>query len=113
MSGLRSRCGKHRRLRSLFAYILGEVILDRLHLQPECHIRCHPEMAQFILDSRFEPVICLGGFAKEHLDGAFVAAEEKRVTQAWRRLQAIPTLGLTLAEYPIAVTPVTRMEEGE
>ena len=51
------------------------------------------------------PAECGGAFAKRHLDAAFVAAEERRVTLGWRRLQALPTLGLALPEYPIAVTP--------
>jgi hypothetical protein len=86
-------------------YVLGEVPLDRLHLQRECHVRCHPELAQFIVDPTFELVVCAGAFAKAHLDPRFVAEEEARVTRGWRRLQAIPTLGLTLAEYPLSVTP--------
>ena len=86
-------------------YVLGEIPLERLHLQRECHIRCHAELAQFVVDTAFEPVICPGAFAKEHLDRAYVSEEESRVTQGWRRLQAIPKLGLTLAEYPLSVTP--------
>jgi hypothetical protein len=86
-------------------YVLGEVPLDRLHRLPERHLRCNPAVAQFITDSGFEPVRCDGPFAKEHLDPAFVRAEEERVTRGWRRLQAIPTLGLTIAEYPLSVTP--------
>jgi hypothetical protein len=34
-----------------------------------------------------------------------VTEEERRVTRGWRRLQAIPTLGLAIPEYPLAVTP--------
>lgn len=86
-------------------YILGEVPLERLHLLPERHIRCNPALAQYIVDERFEPVICDGPFAKAFLDPAFVAAEEERVTRGWRRLQAIPSLGLTIPEYPLAVSP--------
>src|SRR5580692_7635319 len=86
-------------------YVLGEVPLESLHLQRERHIRCHPELAQFIVDAGFEPVKCSGMFAKENLDPAFVAEEEARVTRGWKRLQAISTLGLTVAEYPLSVTP--------
>jgi hypothetical protein len=50
-------------------------------------------------------IVCDGPFAKANFDAAYVAAEEARVTRGWRRLQAIPTLGLTLAEYPLGVTP--------
>jgi hypothetical protein len=86
-------------------YVLGEVPLERLHLQRERHVRCNPALAQFIVDPDFAPVECAGDFAKANFDAAYVAAEERRITRAWRRLQAIPTLGLTIAEYPLAVTP--------
>ena len=86
-------------------YVLGEVPLEQLHLLPERHIRCNPAVAQYVTDPGFEPVICEGSFAKANLDPAFVAAEEERVTRGWRRLQAIPTLGLSIAEYPLAITP--------
>jgi hypothetical protein len=86
-------------------YVLGEVPLERLHLLRERHIRCNPALAQYITDERFEPVNCDGPFAKPALDAAYVAGEEARVTRAWKRLQAIPTLGLTLAEYPLSITP--------
>ena len=33
------------------------------------------------------------------------ADERSRFTEAWRRLQAIPVLGLTVPEYPLSVTP--------
>ena len=86
-------------------YVLGEVQLESLHRLSERHLHCNPSLAQYIVDDRFAPVACEGPFAKTELDPAFVAGEEIRVTQGWRRLQAIPTLGLTVAEYPLAVTP--------
>lgn len=86
-------------------YVLGEVPLERLHTFPERHIRCNPAVAQYIIDPAFEPVACDGPFAKANFDPADTAAEEARITRGWRRLRAIPTLGLTLAEYPLGVTP--------
>ena len=86
-------------------YVLGEVPLERLHLQRERHIPCNPALAQFIVDAGFPAVTCGGAFAKSFLDSAFVAGEEARVTRGWKRLQAIPTLGLSIAEYPLAITP--------
>jgi hypothetical protein len=88
-------------------YVLGEIPLERLHLSPERHIRCNPALAQFVVDPAFEPVSCEGPFAKAALDPDFVRGEEERVTRGWRRLQAIPYLGLTIAEYPLSVTPET------
>ena len=82
-------------------YVLGEVPPERLHTLRERHIRCNPALAQFIIDPAFEPVRCAGPFAKENLDPAYVAEEEARVTRGWRRLQELPSLGLTIAEYPL------------
>ncbi|VTT96984.1 Uncharacterized protein OS=Blastopirellula marina DSM 3645 GN=DSM3645_22079 PE=4 SV=1 [Gemmataceae bacterium] len=86
-------------------YVLGEVPLEVLHRLPERHVRCNPALAQYVTDAAFEPVACDGPFAKSELDPAFVADEECRVTRGWRRLQAIPRLGLTVPEYPLSVTP--------
>lgn len=83
-------------------YILGEVPLEALHLQPECHVRCNPALAQYI-DG--ESVTCIGAFAKSNFDVAYVAEETTRISRAWRRLQSLPTLGLSLPEYPLSVTP--------
>lgn len=82
-------------------YVLGEVPLERLHLQRERHIRCNPALAQYIVDAQFEPVTREGAFDKRNLDVDYVAAEEKRVTEGWRRLQQLPASGLTIAEYPL------------
>lgn len=86
-------------------YVLGEVPLERLHVQPERHIRCNTALAQYITDQNFDPVECPGPFGKAELDRDSVQVEERRVTRAWRRLQAIPALGLTVPEYPLSVTP--------
>jgi hypothetical protein len=82
-------------------YVLGEVPIYRLHQLPERHIRCNPGLAQYIVDPNFAPVVCDGPFAKGQLDPTFMGAEEVRVTRGWQRLQAIPTLGLALDEYPL------------
>jgi hypothetical protein len=86
-------------------YVLGEVPLERLHRLPERHIRCNPELAQYIVDPAFAPIHCDGPFAATGLDPSFVRQEQERVTRAWRRLRAIPVLGLTVPEYPLSITP--------
>jgi hypothetical protein len=86
-------------------YVLGEVPLELLHRLPERHIRCNSALAQFIVAAEFQQVLCTGPFDKNELDPEFVSAEEERVTKGWRRLQAIPSLGLTVPEYPLSVTP--------
>ena len=82
-------------------YVLGEVPPEELHLRRERHVRCNPELAQYVVDPAFEPVRCEGFFAKEMLDAQYVAEQEARVTRAWRRLQEIPKLGITILEYPL------------
>jgi hypothetical protein len=83
-------------------YILGEVAPLALPNQRERHIRCNPALAQYITDPSFAPVTCAGPFAKEGLDPEFVQEHAERVTRAWRRLQDIPTLGISIPEYPLA-----------
>src|SRR5437016_915 len=82
-------------------YVLGEVLPEQLTRTRERHIRCNPVLAQFIADSRFVPQPCEGPFAKSDLDAGYVAEQEGRVTRAWQRLQELPTLGLTIEEYPL------------
>ncbi len=82
-------------------YVLGEVHPEKLHILRERHIRCNPSLAQFIVDPQFPPIRCEGSFAKEHLDPAYVAEEEARVTRGWQRLQELPSLGLPIVEYPL------------
>ena len=82
-------------------YVLGEVDPETLHLSGERHLRCNPTLAQFIVDEGFEPVVIEGFFAKSRLDPEFVAAEEARVTEGYRRLLELPGSGLPLTEYPL------------
>jgi hypothetical protein len=82
-------------------YVLGEVPLETLHLQPERHIRCNPTQAQFIVADGFSSVVCDGPFAKSNLDTAYVVEQQRRVTTAWKRLQSIPTLGIPITQYPL------------
>lgn len=94
-------------------YILGEVPMERLHRFPERHIRCNPFVAQYIRHELFEPVRLEGPFAREQFDPDYRAAEERRITRAWLRLQAIPRLGLTVMEYPFSITPYSGKDEPE
>ena len=82
-------------------YVMGEVNPLELTKERERHIRCNPAVAQFIVDAAFEPILCTGMFAKANLDAAYVQEQEVLVTRAWRRLQELPGLGLTIPEYPL------------
>jgi hypothetical protein len=95
-------------------YVLGEVPPEKLHILRERHIRCNPTLAQFIVDPNFEPVRCPGPFAKEQLDPVSVAEQEAQVTRGWRRLQEIPSLGLsTIQEYPLPEVIAAWQAEGK
>ena len=82
-------------------YIMGEVSPLELPRQRERHIRCNPAMAQYIVDPAFEPVACESAFAKGSLDAEYVVQQETLVTRAWKRLQEIPQLGISIPEYPL------------
>jgi hypothetical protein len=82
-------------------YVMGEVEWDLLNRAPESHIRCHPILAQFIVDASFEPMSCEGAFAKDQLDLDFVKNEEERVTLAYLRLRELSATNLPIAEYPL------------
>ncbi len=86
-------------------YVLGEVPLELLHRVPERHLRCNPALAQYFASAGFDPVTCDGPFDKRLIDSTFVAEETHRVTRGWQRLQALPTLGLAVPEYPLRITP--------
>ena len=92
-------------------YVLGMVPLESLHLHPERHIRCNPAISQYIVDSRFQPITLESPFGKQFLDGDFVRDQEARITQAWQRLQAIPKLRLSIAEYPLDITLFSEQEK--
>jgi hypothetical protein len=82
-------------------YIMGQVRPDQLHRTRERHVRCNPTVAQFIVDSAFEPVRVEGPFGKLALDPAYVAEQELLVTRAWRRLQEIASQPAHLIDYPL------------
>ncbi len=82
-------------------YVIGEVPARELMSRPERHLRCHPYLAQFIVDDGFPPVAMDGPFSKEHLDPAELARLEDLITRGWRRLQEVRTLGVPISEYPL------------
>ena len=94
-------------------YVLGEVAFESLDRLPERHIRCNPTLAQFIVAEGFAQIVVEGPFAKAHLDPAFVAVEEQRVTQGYLRLLELSTANRPIAEYPLpnagAVRPFDTM----
>jgi hypothetical protein len=92
-------------------YVMGEVDWELLNRAPETHIRCHPILAQFIVDASFEPMSCEGAFSKDQLDSEFVKSEEERVTVAYLRLRELAATSLPIAEYPLPDV-IARRESG-
>jgi hypothetical protein len=83
-------------------YIMGEIPSDALVALPDRHIRCNPEIAQYIVNEKFPPLVEeREGLDKRTLDAAEVASREDLVTRAWVRLQEIPTAGVDVPDYPL------------
>jgi hypothetical protein len=82
-------------------YIVGMLDPEVLHTTPERHIRCNPELAQYIVADDFEPVFREGPFDKHHLDPGFVKQQEELLTRGWRRLNEVFALGIPIIEYPL------------
>lgn len=70
-------------------YVIGQLDPEVLHTTPERHLRCNPATAQYIVDERFEPVVCEGPFDKRTLDEQHVREREQLVTRGWRRLREL------------------------
>jgi hypothetical protein len=84
-------------------YVLGEVPYEELLMLPDGHIRCNPNLAQFIVDPAFPPVFVEDEplLDKRTRDPIDVRREEERVTRAWRRLQQLPDSGIPVQDYPL------------
>ncbi len=84
-------------------YVLGWVRPEQLHQEPECHLRCNPALAQFVVDEEFPPVEAPGPFDKRGLDPEFVRQREQLVTRAWRRLRQLASSPrpVPITEYPL------------
>jgi len=84
-------------------YVIGMIDPELLHATPERHIRCNPLLAQFIVDTNFEPVAVDGEFSKVELDPDYVSERESLVTRGWKRLGEIKSLGeVSVLEIPLA-----------
>ena len=82
-------------------YIVGMLDPEVLHTTPERHIRCNPELAQYIVADDFEPIFRDGPFDKRNLDPEFVRQQEELLTRGWRRLNEIVTLEVPIIAYPL------------
>jgi hypothetical protein len=82
-------------------YIVGMLDPEVLHTTPERHIRCDPELAQYIVADDFPPVFREGPFDKRKLDAAFVRQQEELLTRGWHRLNEVASIEIPIIEYPL------------
>ncbi len=83
------------------SYVIGETDPELLHMAPERHLRCNPELAQFIVDPEFDPIWAEGDWDKRKLDPTFVRQRETLVTRGYRRLREMAGRERPLLEYPL------------
>lgn len=84
-------------------YVIGAVPLEELPREPERHIRCSPEFAQYIVHPDFEPVRCDDpALDKRALPDDVRRRQERLFTRAWRRLQEVADSGVAVDEYPLS-----------
>ena len=107
------RCGTYvenvRESELYLRYVLGAVPAEELPREPERHIRCAPEFAQFIVDPAFPPVPCDDpALDKRGLPADVREASERLFTRAWRRLQEVADSPIAVDEYPLAAEESAR-----
>ena len=89
-------------------YVLGEIPAEWLPAMPDRHLRCNPEIAQFIEHPDFPPLTDDDPTTdRRRIDPAAARARAERVTRAWLRLREIPAAGIPLAEMPLPDSPRT------
>ena len=82
-------------------YVVGMLDPEVLHTTPERHLRCNPELAQYIVADDFDPCVVEGPFDKRGLDTEFVRQQEDLLTRGWRRLLEVSQTDLPIIEYPL------------
>ncbi len=83
-------------------YVLGEIRADWLQAMPDRHIRCNPEIAQYIEHPDFPPITDEDPLTdRRRLSPADASARTARVSRAYRRLLEIPELGVPIPDMPL------------
>jgi hypothetical protein len=82
-------------------FVIGMLDPETLHTTRERHLRCNPVLAQFIVDSDFEPIAVEGDFDKRRMDATYVRERESLVTRGYRRLREVSHLDLPIIDYPL------------
>lgn len=84
-------------------YVIGWIDPETLHVRRECHLRCQPNLAQFIDDDTFTPVQVEGEFDRRLMDPAFVTDRVTLVSKGYRRLRTLQRkrTDLSVTDYPL------------
>lgn len=86
-------------------FVIGLLDPETLHTAAERHLRCNPQLAQFIRTDDFEPIEVEGDFSRAALDEAFVSDRDELVTRGYHRLKEIAKIRareeLSILEYPL------------
>jgi hypothetical protein len=83
-------------------YVLGWVAAEALPQHAEVHLRCNPNLAQFIDSPEFEPVLVDGPFDRRQLDAEFARQRAELITGGYQRLRQLQRdRSLTIDRYPI------------
>lgn len=82
-------------------YVVGMLDPEVLHTTPERHLRCNPNLAQFIVHTDFAEIVVDGDFDKRNLDPEFVQERERLITRGWQRLHELQGQELPITEYPL------------
>jgi len=82
-------------------FVIGWIDPETLHTRRECHLRCHPTLAQFIDDERFESVVVEGEFDRNQMDTAFATERNDLVTRGYQRLRELQSARVPVSDYPL------------
>ena len=82
-------------------FVIGWIDPETLHTRSECHLRCNPNLAQYVESEEFEAVSVEGDFDKRTLDPNFVQNRAALVTRGFLHLQQLQRKrpGMTVTDY--------------
>lgn len=83
-------------------YVIGWIPAEELHLTPDIHLHCNPNLAQFIDSPEFPAITVEGPFDRRLLDAAFVAERVEQITRGYQRLRHLQRdRSLPIEQYPL------------
>jgi hypothetical protein len=84
-------------------YVIGWIKTDELQKTPDIHLRCNPNLAQFIESEEFKPpVTAEGPFDRRLLDPEFVKQRTQLISAGYQRLRQLQRdRSMPIEQYPI------------